>query len=234
MTQLASSPNNIRFNGTGRAYAGEVAGSSFDDLGELEVINFSVEVSQETLQSTRNAARGTILERETERNGNLSFGLREMTNNNLKMALLGSAINTANQSASGVVQTTKTWADDLYIDLGHVNVFITKLTGSITGSLAAGDTVTGATSGATGTVVFVGSGYVRVASVTGTFQSGEDVEETPDTNYITVTGVEKLEDVCITNSAGDTLRVQGTDYTIDPDYGYVRKLSTGSMACSGR
>ncbi len=33
----------------------------------------------------------------------------------------------------------------------------------------------------------------------------------------------------MTDSTGATLRVQVTDYSIDPDYGYLRKLSTGSI-----
>ena len=35
---LATDVNNIRYNGTGRAYAGPVGGSSFDDLGEMETL----------------------------------------------------------------------------------------------------------------------------------------------------------------------------------------------------
>ena len=58
---LATDVNNIRYNGTGRAYAGPVGGSSFDDLGEMETLNFGVTVSTEKLKSTRNAARATIL-----------------------------------------------------------------------------------------------------------------------------------------------------------------------------
>jgi hypothetical protein len=229
MSNLTSNPANIRFNGTGRAYAGAVAGASFDDLGELDGINFNVEVSTETLQSTRNAARGTIIERETERNASLSFGLREMSNNNLQMVLLGSAIVAANQAAAGVFQEEKTFADDLYVDLGKVNVFVTKITGAITGALAVADVITGALSGATGKIVFVGADHVVLVNVAGTFESGEQIEETAGVNYITATGIEVQEDVCITSAAGDVRRAQGTDYTIDPDYGYVRQLSTGSM-----
>lgn len=229
MGNLTSNPANIRFNGTGRAYAGAVAGTSFDDLGELDGINFNVEVSTETLKSTRNASRGTILERETERNASLSFGLREMSNNNLKMVLLGSDIVAANQAAAGVFQEAKTFAADLYVDLGKVNVFVTKITGTITGSLAVADEVTGAISGATGKIAYVGADHVVLVNVSGTFQSGEKIEETADTNYITAAGIETQEDVCITSAAGDARRVQGTDYTIDPDYGYVRQLSSGDM-----
>ncbi|NMC73212.1 MAG: hypothetical protein GYA56_02450, partial [Geobacteraceae bacterium] len=48
-------------------------------------------------------------------------------------------------------------------------------------------------------------------------------------NYITISGVETIEDVCITSSDGATLRGNGTDYSVDPDYGYVRKLSGGGL-----
>jgi hypothetical protein len=227
---LASSPNNIRFNGTGRAYVGEVAGTSFNDLGELETLSYQASTSSTKLKSTRNAARATILEVPNETEASLSFGMREMTEENLKMALLGSAINTDNQSASHVYQTTKTWAADLYLDLGYLNVFSTKVShGTVTsGPFAVGDTVTGGTSSATGKVAYVGSGFIELVNVSGTLVAGETISSSAKS--ATVNGVETLEDVVITDSAGTTRRVQGTAYTLDPDYGYIRKLSTGSLA----
>jgi len=60
---LASDTGNIRYNGTGRAYAGTVGGSNPGvDLGELENFTMSVKVTTEKVKSTRNAARATILE----------------------------------------------------------------------------------------------------------------------------------------------------------------------------
>jgi len=232
---LASNADNIRYYGTGRAYAGEVGEASFDDLGELENINFALTVTTEKLKSTRNASRATLIEKETERDATLTFGLREMTNENLKMTLLGSAINTDNQSASHVYQNVVGAAadvaleDDLYIDLGKLNVFTTKLTGTITGALAAGDTVTGGTSAATGKIAYKDTGYIELVNVSGTFVAGEEVYETESTNYITPTGVETLEDIVVTDAAETTRRVQGDDYTLDVDYGYIRKLSTGGI-----
>jgi len=232
---LPSSADNIRYYGTGRAYAGEVGEASFDDLGELENINFALTVTTEKLKSTRNASRATLIEKETERDATLTFGLREMTNENLKMTLLGSAINTDNQSASHVYQDVVGAAadvaleDDLYIDLGKLNVFTTKLTGTITGALAAGDTVTGGTSAATGKIAYKDTTYIELVDVSGTFVAGEEVYETESTNYITPTGVETLEDLVVTDAAGTTRLVQGDDYTLDVDYGYIRKLSTGDI-----
>jgi len=233
---LPSSADNIRYYGTGRAYAGEFGEAYFDDLGELENINFALTVTTEKLKSTRNASRATLIEKETERDATLTFGLREMTNENLKMTLLGSAINTDNQSASYVYQDVVGAAadvalvDDLYVDLGKLNVFSTKLTGPITGTLAAGDTVTGGTSAATGKIAYMNAdpAYIELVNVDGTFVAGEQVYETQDTNYITPTGVETMEDIVVTDAAGTTRLVQGTDYSLDVDYGYVRRYSTGS------
>ena len=231
---LATNVANIRYNGTGRAYAGAVAGASFDDLGELENLNFNMTVSTEKMKSTRNASRATILEIETEREATLSFGLREMSENNLKMALLGSAVNTMNQSASYVYQDAigeegdVALVDDLFIDLGKLDVFTTKLTGEITGTLTVGSTVTGDASGATGKIAYLDSDYIELVNVSGTFETGETVEQS-EGNHIVVSGIEVLEDVVVTNAAGGTRRVQGEDYDLDPDYGYIRKLSTGGI-----
>jgi hypothetical protein len=146
------------------------------------------------------------------------------------MALLSDTINTLNQSAGYVYQTDPTPVEDLYIDLGHLNVFTTKITGTITGTLEVGDTLTGGTSTATGKIAFVGSGYVEVVNVSGTFQAGEQVYNVVDTDYITPSGVETLEDVIVTDVTGATRRAQGTDYTLDPDSGYIRQLSAGTTA----
>ena len=227
---LASNTDNIRYAGTGRAHVGAVGGSSFVDLGDLENLNFNLSVSTEKMKTNRNAAKATILEVETDREASLSFGLREMSNENLKMTLLADTINTANQSADSVFQAVPDPAlvDDEYVDLGHLNVSSTKLTGTITGSLSAGDTVTGGTSGATGKIAYVDTSYIELVNVSGTFQASEQVYETEDTNHIVPTGIEALSDVVVTDATGATRRVQGTDYTLDPDYGYLRRLSSGT------
>lgn len=229
---LASNIDNIRYNGTGRAYVNTVgAAGPGVDLGELENLTFNCKVGTEKLKSTRNAARATILEVETEREATVSFGLREQSEENLQMALLGGNVNTLNQSAGSVDAVTITWVSDAFVDLGYLNVYYNKLShGTVTnGPFAVGDTVTGGTSSATGKVAYVGSGYVEVAGGNrGTFVAGETI--TSSTKSATLSGVEKLEDVIVTDSTGATRRVQGTAYSIDPDYGYIRKLSTGTIA----
>jgi hypothetical protein len=226
---LASSADNIRYYGTGRAYEGAVGGASFNDMGELENLNFSLAVSTEKLKSTRNAARGTLIEKITESEAKITFGLREMTNENLMIALLSSAVAADNQAAGFLDQMVPVFVSDKYVDLGKLNISSVKLTGAITGALVVGDGVTGETSAATGTIAYKAAGYIEVVKVSGTFVVGEEVYKTANTNYITTTGVEVQEDAVVTDVTRATRRVQGTDYTLDPDYGYIRKLSTGGI-----
>jgi hypothetical protein len=232
---IASSADNIRFNGTGRAYMADVGGSSLEDLGELDGLSFSMSASTDKLKSTRNAARATILEVAKETEASLKWGMREMTEENLKMALLGSAINTDDQSASYVEQVAKTLVDDKYIDLGHLNVFLTKLShGAISGGglFTIGEKVTGGTSAATGKVGFSASGYMELYDVSGTFVSGETLTGGTSAKTATCSGVETLEDVIVTDADQSTRYAQGTDYSIDPDYGYIRELSATSTITS--
>jgi hypothetical protein len=198
-------------------------------MGELENLNFSLAVSTEKLKSTRNAARGTLIEKITESEAKVTFGLREMTNENLMIALLSSAVAADNQAAGFLDQVVPVFVSDKYVDLGKLNISSVKLTGTITGTLAVGDAVTGATSAATGVIAYKAAGYIEVVDVSGTFVVGEAVYETVSVNYITTTGVEVQEDAVVTDVTGATRRVQGTDYTLDPDYGYIRKLSTGGI-----
>ncbi len=230
---LASNTENIRFNGTGRVYIGDPSGSGLYEVGELEDFNFSTEVSTDQVKSNRTAARATIIETETERNASLSFGMREHSEENLQLALLGSTINTLNQSAGHVDGDTPTFVDDQFIDLDHLDVFITKISGTVTGSISVGDSVTGSSSSATGKVAFVGSGFVELINVSGTFTAGEQVE-VDASNYITASGIEKVDDVCVTDSTGANRRAQGTDYSVDVDYGYLRKLSGGGIVAGDK
>ena len=234
---LTSNADNIRYNGTGRVYVADVGGAVYDELGELENLSGNISVSKDEMKSNRSADQAVILTAESKRSASFSFGLREQTEENLKMALMGGAITTDDQSASSVVSDAVTLTDDKYVDLGHLNVFITRVTGTITGALACGDSVTGATSGATGDIAWTESGLVELVQVSGTFVSGEKIEK-DGSNYITATGVTKTEDVVVVDadvdSATPSVRyVQGTDYTLDPDYGMLRKLSAGSITSPG-
>jgi hypothetical protein len=227
---LGSNVGNIRYNGTGRVYMGDVGGASFVEIGELESLTFGQTASTEKLKSNRHAARATILEVDQEREANISLGLRELSEENLQVAMLGSAINADNQAAGFLDQVVAAFVNDRFIDLGKVNVFVTRITGAITGTLAVGDILTGDASGATMKVAHKGAGFVIAVNLSGTITPGEQLEKTADTDFIVATSVEHLEDVCVTSADGLTLRTQGPDYSLDPDYGMIRKLSTGGIA----
>jgi len=51
-----------------------------------------------------------------------------------------------------------------------------KLTGEVSGTFTAGETVTGTVSGATGEFAYQGATYIRLRKVSGTFATGEDAE----------------------------------------------------------
>lgn len=58
--------------------------------------------------------------------------------------------------------------------------------GGIEGSISDGDAVTGVNSNATGTVYHATGDQIYVAVTSGTFESGEQVYETQDTNYVVI------------------------------------------------
>lgn len=225
---MSSSPDNIRYNGTGRCYMADTDSNAWEDLGELESINFNMSVSTEKLKSTRTAARATLLEIETEREATLTLGLREHTTHNLALALLGSTWSDQNQSASGVDLVDLTFTADKHMELGKYDVFINKIShGTVTsGPYTIGSTVT--LGGITAKVVWVGSGFIEVINPSGTLPSSGTM--TSGSASASVTGVETLADVCVVDDTTPTVRyVQGEDYTLDADYGLIRILSEGDI-----
>lgn len=230
---LTSDADNIRFNGTGRCFFQEKMGTAtwgaLLEVGELENFNLSQTVTTTPMESNRTAARGTLLEVVDSTESTLTFGLREMTMRNLRMALLGGTVNTSTQTKSFFDGITKTWVDDGFLDFEKFSLRITKIPGTIVGTISQDDTVTGVDSTETGKVAYVAADHIILVNVSGAFQVGEKIE-VDASNYITASGVLTLEDVCITDSTGATRRVQNTDYEIDPDAGFVAKLASGSIA----
>ncbi len=78
------------------------------------------------------------------------------------------------------------WEQDTDIDITMTNdVMVLSHTGVITGSIASGNTVTGANSGATGVVVgVVTDTQICIDVASGDFQSGEQIYETLGVNYV--------------------------------------------------
>lgn len=234
---LATNPSeNIRFNGNGRVYITDVGGTLPGlEVGEFETLGFNLTVSSDTLPTRRTADRSTIIDRESAREGVLNFNFEELSKENLQMALLGGSLNTSNQAAGYKHQmAVSTVASDVFVDLGYLDVFITKIEhGTISGpgdnAFAVGGAVTFVGSGASGNVGWAATGYVEIYNLSGTPVAGDVLTETSDSDVATVTGVSTLEDIVVTDATNTVRHNLGTGYDLDVDYGYFRKLSGGCI-----
>jgi hypothetical protein len=232
---IASNSDNIRFNGTGRLYVATVGASGVGmEIGEIDGLSDSMETTTDKIKSNRTAARATLKEVETERTMSLSFGMREQSIENLQLALAADTPNVTSQTAGTIDGVALTMTAKEYNDLGKVNCFITKIGhGTVTGGpFVIGTTVTGGDSNATGDIAWVGSGYLELVNVSGTFVSGETLTAT--TVSATSSSVETLADVVLCDAASPTTRYTlGTDYRVDSDYGFIMKMpSPGTIGAT--
>ena len=85
----------------------------------------------------------------------------------------------------------------------------TRLAGTITGTLALTDTLTGDSSGATGTVILLGTAYVHLGDVSGKFVVGEKAKKDVS-NYITIDAVDT-----VGSSSGPAWNWEVRDKTIE-------------------
>ena len=90
------------------------------------------------------------------------------------------------KNSAGDYPSLTTWeaANQCNLTLASTKVFAHS---GITGAIPDGFAVTGKTSGATGTMTHASSGQCLIISIVGTFQSGEQIYETIDTNYVDIT-----------------------------------------------
>jgi hypothetical protein len=78
-----------------------------------------------------------------------------------------------------------TWEGHTDIDITSANDVVVVSHSGLTGSIGNGDDVEGATSGAIGTVVgAVTNSQICIDVTSGSFQSGEQIYETQDVNYV--------------------------------------------------
>ena len=90
------------------------------------------------------------------------------------------------RSSGGDYSSGVTFESDLgTVNLPSANTLVFSH-GGITGSVASGDSVTGGTSGATGTVVLITATQILIESITGTFSSGEQVYKTASVDYVDI------------------------------------------------
>jgi len=101
--------------------------------------------------------------------------------------------------------------------------------GGITGTIADGSSVTGATSGATGTITHATDTQILIYGISGTFQSGEQVYETLDTNYVVISDAGDsaiaVASCQATGGAADTTAVTIDGWTTS-DTNYIKIYTT--------
>ncbi|RMF65028.1 MAG: hypothetical protein D6743_08475, partial [Calditrichaeota bacterium] len=93
--------------------------------------------------------------------------------------------------------------------------------GGITGSISDGATVTGATSGATGTAVHVTASQILIKNISGVFQSGEQVYATQNVDYVVISDSGY--------SAIPTAEITGTWTSADTSYVLIDGFTTDAL-----
>lgn len=232
--RYATSFSNIRINGTGRLYAALFgAGNIGQEIGELDGLTDNISPSIEKIKSNRVAGGLTIGQVTNETEAQLSFGARELTEFNLRLAYQAAAPDTSSQAAGSFSALAVAIAAGIFVNVGFDNCFVTKLSlGTVTGGpFTIGETVTQATSGATGVVGWVGTGFIEVIGGSGTFVSGQAITGGTSTASAPVSSVVKTKDMIVCDAATPTTRyTYGVDYTCDADYGLIAGVSGGAIS----
>jgi len=233
---LASNPDNIRFNGTGRLYVSATDSANIGmEIGEVDGLSDSISSTEEYIKSNRQAGNLTIATVNSETEGSLKFGARESSVENLELAYSADPADTTSQIAGTIDAVEVTMVSKEYVDLGKTNCFVTKVGhGTVSGGpFVRGETVS--SGGVSGEVAWVGSGFVELIGVTGTFASGGTLTGGTSTATATISSIETMVDVVVTDDdTSPTKRyVLGTDYRVDADYGFIMKMpSPGTLAAT--
>ncbi len=221
-----------RYKGTGKVYFTPMGNAGAVRLGMLDQLNLGFSVEQEKLYDTETAAKAVIAEVESSREASVTLGMREWKEENLLIAFQGAEWVDNNQLSGTRDLASLARVANLYVPLGHIDVQSLKLTHGAAdgGPFQVGETITGSNSSATGTVAWAGSDYVELVDVSGAFVSGETLSGSTSSATAISASVMRQDDVVVVDAASPTVRyVQGTDYTLDPQSGFLRVLSAGAI-----
>lgn len=229
MGRLAHDTGNYLY-GKGRLYFKADGGSSFIDLGNVPKLEITPEITKVDHFSSRSGTKLKDLSVVTEVKMTCNFDLEEYSADNINIAFLGDGITDSTQAATSASGAAVTVAQDAYLDLGKMNISSVKIAhGTVTGGdFAVGDIVT--LGAANGTVQWVGSGFVEVNDVTGTFASTGSLVSGGKSAAVSSAVIQ--EDIIVTDHATvPTVRyVAGTDYDVDVQAGLFRSLDAGSIS----
>ncbi|MFA5322005.1 MAG: hypothetical protein WC373_04970 [Smithella sp.] len=229
MGRLAHDTGNYLY-GKGRLYFKADGGSSYIDLGNAPKLEITPEISKVDHFSSRSGTKLKDLSTVTEVKMTCNFDLDEYNADNINIAFLGDGITDSTQAAASVSGAAVTVAADAYLDLASMNISSVKIShGTVTGgAFAVGDVVI--LGAASGTVQWVGEGFVEVNDVTGTFASTGSLVSGGKSAAVSSAVVQ--EDIIVTDHATvPTVRYeQGTDYDVDVQAGLFRALSDGDIS----
>lgn len=231
---LAPNTQNYMY-GKGHMLFKKTGDSGFLHLGNCPDFGINVEVAKEDHYSAMSGTKEKDATRVTEKNAKSTISLEEISPENIDLAFLGDGVQTAAQSAGNLDAVQTTTVADRFVELNALGIYHTKLShGTVTGGpFEAGETVTGATSGATAEVAWPAANHLELINVVGSFQAGETIDGGTSLASATVAGTEKVNDAVVTDAATPATRYTlGTDYTIQADGGLLRELSGGSIAAN--
>lgn len=217
--------------GKGRLYFKQENTNGFLDLGNVPEFTILPEVSKSDHYSSREGTKKKDKSVVMESKMSSDFKMEEYSAENLNIVFLGDGVTESSQLKGNLSGTAITVQEDLYQDLGKMNISSVKLShGAVTGGpFAKGETITGGTSAATGKVGWVGSGFIELYDVTGTF-SLETISS--GGKSATVSEATVQEDIIVVNNATTpTVRYAlGVDYDLDVVAGLFRASSDGSIS----
>jgi len=235
--KIPSDPQNLLLKRPkGRVYVDDVGSAHPGHFVGQAQATFGLSVSTEDEEDWTDGLGGVIHTIETDRQGSLHITFWELHKHMLVMSLYGSDVVVATKAAGLALDAVETvLRDDLGVDLGHLDLFHHKLV--VAGESAAfdaGETVTGGTSSASGKVAWYEAGKLYLVGVSGAFEAGETLTGGSSASTATLTSADKAQGPVVTDDAAapTTLYAQGSDYMIDAEYGYLIKISTGSMGAS--
>lgn len=218
-------------------FARQLSPGVFDaerDLGNAP--SFAINVDIETLEhfSSRSGINRKDLEIISQISPNVSFTLDEINADNLELIFLGTSVEDVQAATDPFLATLTTEILDpadgeRFYELGarSVGVYQLAYTGA-SGPFTAGETLTGAPSGATAVLIeeaTVGTLANINTIVGGPFAAGDTITGSVSLNTATVSGAETFNTAEMVVLEGATRLVKGTDYLIESKTGRIRILS---------
>ena len=229
---MGSDPTNIQYGGGVIMYWKRKDDAGYHEIGHFTGLTVTPSATKEELPGSRKASRATVKTRTKDRKVSITCTAMELSSENVLMAVMSEGWTEDNQVAGFRALASLTVAEDLYVAMGHDDVFVTKIpVGTITGGpFQIGETVTGGTSSATGTVAWAATGLLELVNVSGAFVAGETLTGGTSSATAAASSVQKVKDAVVVDSATPTVRyVLGEDYDLDADYGMLRVRSDGDI-----